>query len=64
MFYTLRAKDPDVNDTTALKFTAAEPMTAVDKNGKQITENESFKVRWDCDRFKNINYITDFRADV
>ena len=53
-----------MNDTTALKFTAAEPMTAVDKNGKQITENESFKVRWDCDRFKNINYITDFRADV
>ncbi|PSN52632.1 hypothetical protein C0J52_14597, partial [Blattella germanica] len=43
VFYTLRAKDPDVNETAALQFAAIEPITAVDKNGKQITETNDFK---------------------
>ncbi|KAJ4434750.1 hypothetical protein ANN_23319, partial [Periplaneta americana] len=43
VFYTLRARDPDVNGTDALSFAAAEPITAVDKNGKQITDSEEFK---------------------
>lgn len=44
VFYTLRAADPDVNGTDGLHFAAAEPITAVDKNGKQINNTEEFKV--------------------
>lgn len=44
VFYTLKAKDPDMNGTDGLTFAAAEPITAVDKNGKQITDTEEFKV--------------------
>lgn len=44
VFYTLRAADPDVNGTDGLNFAAAEPITAVDKNGKQINNTEEFKV--------------------
>ncbi|PNF35261.1 hypothetical protein B7P43_G04794, partial [Cryptotermes secundus] len=43
IFYTLKAKDPDMNGTDGLTFAAAEPITAVDKNGKQITDTEEFK---------------------
>ncbi|XP_063226687.1 cadherin-87A isoform X2 [Bacillus rossius redtenbacheri] len=43
VFYTLQAKDPDINDTAALNFAAAEPITAIDKNGRQVTDNNAFK---------------------
>ncbi|GFG39325.1 hypothetical protein Cfor_05830, partial [Coptotermes formosanus] len=43
VFYTLRAADPDMNGTDGLTFAAAEPITAVDKNGKQINDTEEFK---------------------
>jgi len=43
VFYTLQAADPDVNGTDGLNFAAAEPITAVDKNGKQINGTEEFK---------------------
>ncbi|XP_021925581.1 cadherin-87A isoform X2 [Zootermopsis nevadensis] len=43
VFYTLMARDPDMNGTEGLNFAAAEPITAVDKNGKQITDTEEFK---------------------
>jgi hypothetical protein len=33
-----------MNGTDGLTFAAAEPITAVDKNGKQITDTEEFKV--------------------
>jgi hypothetical protein len=33
-----------LNGTEGLHFTAAEPITAIDKNGKQITDTEEFKV--------------------
>jgi hypothetical protein len=38
------ARDPDMNGTDGLNFAAAVPITAVDKNGKQITDTEEFKV--------------------
>nr|CAD7400227.1 unnamed protein product [Timema poppensis] len=44
VFYTLNAKDPDINDTEVLHFAAIDPITAVDKNGKQVEHTEDFKV--------------------
>lgn len=35
--------DPDVNSSDALNFAATEPISAVDKNGKQVVDNEIFK---------------------
>nr|CAD7588330.1 unnamed protein product [Timema genevievae] len=43
VFYTLNAKDPDINDTEVLHFAAIDPITAVDKNGKQVEHTEDFK---------------------
>ncbi|CAG2057651.1 unnamed protein product, partial [Timema podura] len=45
VFYTLNAKDPDINDTEVLHFAAIDPITAVDKNGKQVEHTEDFKSR-------------------
>lgn len=44
IFYTLNATDLDVNSSEALNFAASEPITAVDKHGKQVDDNEDFKV--------------------
>lgn len=41
--HTLIAMDPDVNSSEALNYAATEPITAVDKNGKQVSDNEIFK---------------------
>ncbi|GLV42165.1 Cadherin 87A, partial [Carabus blaptoides fortunei] len=41
--HTLIAMDPDVNSSEALNFAATEPISAVDKNGKQVVDNEIFK---------------------
>lgn len=35
--------DPDINSSEALNFAATEPITAVDKNGKQVEGTEVFK---------------------
>lgn len=50
VFYTLKAKDPDVNTSDALNFALAEPITAVDKNGKQVTNTDEFKTFFTVDR--------------
>ncbi|KAK7790843.1 hypothetical protein R5R35_010718 [Gryllus longicercus] len=50
VFYTLKAKDPDVNSSDALNFALAEPITAVDKNGKQVTDSDEFKSFFAVDR--------------
>lgn len=43
VIHTLTAMDPDILSTDALNFAAAEPISAVDKNGKPVTDNEIFK---------------------
>lgn len=42
--------DPDVNSSDALNFAATEPISAVDKNGKQVVDNEIFKDFFSVDR--------------
>lgn len=41
--HTLIAIDPDVNSSEALSFAATEPITAVDKYGQIVENNEIFK---------------------
>ncbi|RZF35066.1 hypothetical protein LSTR_LSTR009658 [Laodelphax striatellus] len=43
IIHRLTAKDLDVNTSDALQFSTSEPITAVDKNGKEVSEDESFK---------------------
>jgi len=38
------AADPDINDTEVLNFAFSEPITAIDKNGKPVVNNDIFKV--------------------
>lgn len=42
--YTLVAKDLDISSPEALNYAASEPITAVDKNGKEVTSDFTFKV--------------------
>lgn len=45
VFYKMSATDPDTNDPSALKYNFDEPITAVDKYGKEVTDSAgSFKV--------------------
>uniref|UniRef100_A0A0A9XXM0 Cadherin-87A n=1 Tax=Lygus hesperus TaxID=30085 RepID=A0A0A9XXM0_LYGHE len=48
--HTLVAKDLDVDDIEALNFAASEPITAVDKNGKEVLDDMSFKDFFSVDR--------------
>ncbi|XP_073989842.1 cadherin 87A [Rhodnius prolixus] len=41
--YTLVAKDLDISSPEALNYAASEPITAVDKNGKEVTSDFTFK---------------------
>lgn len=41
--YQLAAMDPDVISNDVLLFEAIEPITAVNKNGKEVTHTDSFK---------------------
>lgn len=50
----LQAHDPDIVSTDALAFEALEPITAVNKNGKEVTDNASFKNLFAVDRFGNV----------
>lgn len=43
VIHTLVALDPDVNTSEALNFAATEPITAVDKYGNEVSNNETFK---------------------
>lgn len=43
VIHTLIAIDPDVNTSEALNFAASEPITALDKHGKEIQGTEIFK---------------------
>ncbi|XP_055585161.1 cadherin-87A [Uranotaenia lowii] len=54
LVHTLVALDPDVASSEALDYAATEPITAVDKNGKEVTEGdvgaEDFKDMFTIDR--------------
>lgn len=50
----LQAHDPDILSSDALAFEAREPITGVNKNGKEVTDNASFKNLFAVDRFGNV----------
>lgn len=50
LVHTLVALDPDVASSEALDYAATEPITAVDKNGKEVREMEDFKDMFRIDR--------------
>ncbi|XP_072154327.1 cadherin-87A isoform X2 [Bemisia tabaci] len=50
VFYRLVAKDPDVNQSDALNFAVAEPITAVDKNGVEVDYDTSYKTFFSVDK--------------
>lgn len=54
--HTLIALDPDVNSSDALNFAATEPITALDKHGKEISGTEIFKSFFSVD--KNTGRVT------
>lgn len=54
--HTLVALDPDVNISEALNFAATEPITALDKHGKQVLNSEVFKEFFSVD--KNSGKVT------
>ncbi len=50
-FYTLVALDPDIATSEALNFAATEPITAVDKDGNEVVNNDDeFKSLFSIDR--------------
>lgn len=50
LVHTLVALDPDVASSEALDYAATEPITAVDKDGKEVRETEDFKDMFRIDR--------------
>ncbi|XP_058116398.1 cadherin-87A [Anopheles ziemanni] len=50
LVHTLVAVDPDVASSESLDYAATEPITAVDKNGKEVGEMEDFKDMFRIDR--------------
>ncbi|KAG4077206.1 hypothetical protein HA402_016193 [Bradysia odoriphaga] len=49
-FYTLVALDPDIATSEALNYAATEPITAVDKDGNEVTNDDEFKDLFSIDR--------------
>lgn len=49
-FYTLVALDPDIATSEALNYAATEPITAVDKDGNEVTDSDEFKYLFAIDR--------------
>lgn len=52
--HQLIAHDPDITSIHALVFEATEPITAVNRNGKEITDTNSFKNLFAVDRYGNV----------
>lgn len=48
------AHDPDVTSHDALIYEAIEPITAVSKNGKEVTDNNAFKRLFLVDKYGNV----------
>ena len=40
----MKAADPDINNTEVLNFAFSEPISAVDKYGKPVLNNDLYKV--------------------
>ncbi|KAE8740358.1 hypothetical protein FOCC_FOCC014138, partial [Frankliniella occidentalis] len=49
IFYILNATDLDVNSSDALNFAASEPITAIDKHGKPVSDSEDYKEFFNID---------------
>lgn len=50
VIHTLLALDPDVNSSEALNFAATEPITALDKFGKEVDETDQYKDFFSIDK--------------
>lgn len=50
VIHTLLALDPDVNSSEALNFAATEPITALDKFGKEVDERDEYKEFFSIDK--------------
>lgn len=48
--FTLVALDPDIANSEALNYAATEPITAVDKDGNEVTDSDEFKYLFSIDR--------------
>lgn len=69
VIYTLIALDPDVNSSDALNFAAAEPISALDKHGNDVTNGDAYKeffsIDKDTGRVKVINpLVRDYAAVI
>lgn len=52
--HQLMAHDPDVTSQDALIYETIEPITAVSKNGKEVTDNNAFKKLFLVDKYGNV----------
>lgn len=52
--HQLQAHDPDVETNDGLVFDAIEPITAVNRNGKEVSDSISFKHLFAVDRYGNV----------
>ena len=52
--YQLVAHDPDVASNDVLTYEVTEPITAVNKNGKEVTDSQAFKHLFAVDRYGNV----------
>lgn len=52
--HQLQAHDPDITSNDVLAFEAHEPISAVNKNGKEVTDSDAFKNLFAVDRFGNV----------
>lgn len=52
--YKLVAHDPDVASNDVLTYEITEPITAVNKNGKEVIDTKSFKNLFAVDQFGNV----------
>ncbi|XP_066591300.1 cadherin-87A [Prorops nasuta] len=50
VFTTMKAVDPDSTNSDALNYALSEPITAIDRNGQQVTDITSFKEFFAIDR--------------
>lgn len=50
VIHNLMALDPDVNSSEALNFAATEPITALDKHGRQVLQDDIFREFFSVDR--------------
>lgn len=52
--HQLVAHDPDVTSNDVLIYEVSEPITAVNKNGKEVTDTKAFKNLFAVDRYGNV----------